>query len=60
MSQILVTEYLKEFLKIENQFQLSEKMRSECVYLEMEAERLFNNLFPHYIKMRSFYQQKPN
>jgi len=60
MSQTLVTEYLKEFLAKRNQTQLSEKMRSECGYLETKVERLFNNLFPHYIKMRSFYQQKPN
>ena len=57
MSETVVTEYLKEFLAIKNQTQLSEKMRSECGYLEIKVERLFSNLLPHYIKMRSSYQQ---
>ena len=60
ISQTVVTKYLKEFLAVKNQTQLSEKMRSECGYLEIKVERLFDKLFPHYTKMRSFYQQKPN
>ena len=59
MSQDVVTRHLKAYLAVKNQTQLSEKMRSECGYLEIKVERLFDKLFPYYIKMRSFYQQKP-
>jgi len=59
MSQDVVTRHLEEYLAVKNQTQLAEKMRSECGYLEMKVERLLDKLFPHYIEMRSFYQQRP-
>jgi len=44
----IITAYLKEFLALKNKEQLMEKMRSECGDLEINVERLFNELLPHY------------
>jgi len=60
LSEDIITAYLKEFLALKNKDQFMEKMHSECGYLEIKVERLFNELLPHYVKIRSFYQQTPN
>jgi hypothetical protein len=46
---------LREFLTLKNREHLYEKMESECEDIKLVVAQLFDELYPHYLKLRSFY-----
>lgn len=56
MDERVVRFYLDEFLAVKDKAQLIDKMLHECEHIEIQIEKLFNQLVPQYYRIHSFYQ----
>ena len=59
VDDVTVIQYLREFLVTRDRKEVLKKMTNECNHLELQVERLFTGMVPHYARIRSFYLQSP-